>query len=175
MNLLQGEFKVAAPRISTSSEIGSLLKVAGICFLMIASFFLTEGIWAGYRSNNYSEEAFKAYLSIFPNESKPITNNALLRRVNAKLNRTLDEDRSLDFLDRIDIVSRTFPKNGSIINFSYNADTQELVMVSLLENYDALDLLKQNLLQFNLQLETNNAEEEQGKVRARLRIKDGSK
>ena len=175
LNLLQGEFKVAAPRISTSGEVSSLLKVAGICFLIVAGFFLTEGIWAGYRSNDYSEEAFKTYLSIFPDESKPITNSALLRRVNAKLNRTLNDDSSLDFLDRIDIVSRTFPKNSSIINFSYNADTQELVLISFLENYDALDVLKQNLLKFNLQLETNNAEEEQGKVRARLRIKDDTK
>ena len=62
LNLLQGEFKVRAPRISTSGEVSSLLKVAGICFLMVTSFFLTEGIWAGYRSNDYSEEAFKACL-----------------------------------------------------------------------------------------------------------------
>ena len=108
---------------------------------------------------------------MFPNESLPVTTNALLRRVNSKLNRTTDDDVSPTFLDRVDAVSKSLPENSSLLTMSYSNESQELILIALLKSYDALDEFKNSLTAYRLNMDTSSAEEQGDLVRARIRIR----
>ena len=174
IDLLQGAFKLERHKSSTSSvELFSLFKVASLAFAIMSVFFIVEGVWSQIRTNDYEEKAFAAYQLIFPKESLPITTNALLRRVNSKLNRETDEDSSKGFLDTLDAVSKSLPENCSLLTLSYSKETQEIILVALLNSYDALDALKNNLTSRQLSMDTSSAEEQGGSVRARIRVRPG--
>ena len=171
IDLLQGAFKLERPRSSTSNELLSLLKVASLAFATMSVFFIVEGVWSQIRTNDYEERAFAAYQLIFPKESLPITTNALLRRVNSKLNRESDEDSGKRFLDTLDAVSKSLPENCSLLTLSYSKESQEIILVALLNSYDALDALQNNLTSHQLSMDTSSAEEQGSSVRARIRVR----
>ena len=171
IDLLQGAFELEKPKSSTNVELLSLFKVASLAFATMSVFFIVEGVWSQTRTNDYEEKAFAAYQLIFPKESLPITTSALLRRVNSKLNRETDEDSSKGFLDTLDAVSKSLPENCSLLTLSYSRETQEIILVALLNSYDALDALKNNLTSRQLSMDTSSAEEQGDSVRARNRVR----
>ena len=173
INLLQGKFKREKSSSSLSNESLTLLKVASVAFTTISVFFIAEGFWSQIRADDYEEKAFSIYQSMFPNESLPVTTNALLRRVNSKLNRTTDDDVSPTFLDRVDAVSKSLPENSSLLTMSYSNESQELILIALLKSYDALDEFKNSLTAYRLNMDTSSAEEQGNLVRARIRIRPG--
>ena len=173
INLLQGKFKREKSSSSLSNESLTLLKVASVAFTTISVFFIAEGFWSQIRADDYEEKAFSIYQSMFPNESLPVTTNALLRRVNSKLNRTTDDDVSQTFLDRVDAVSKSLPENSSLLTMSYSNESQELILIALLKSYDALDEFKNSLTAYRLNMDTSSAEEQGDLVRARIRIRPG--
>ena len=171
INLLQGKFKREKSSSSLSNESLTLLKVASVAFTTISVFFIAEGFWSQIRADDYEEKAFSIYQSMFPNESLPVTTNALLRRVNSKLNRTTDDDVGPTFLDRVDAVSKSLPENSSLLTMSYSNESQELILIALLKSYDALDEFKNSLTAYRLNMDTSSAEEQGDLVRARIRIR----
>ena len=173
INLLQGKFKREKSSSSLSNESLTLLKVASVAFTTISVFFIAEGFWSQIRANDYEEKAFSIYQSMFPNESLPVTTNALLRRVNSKLNRKNEDDLSPTFLDRVDAVSKSLPENSSLLTMSYSNESQELILIALLKSYDALDEFKNSLAAYRLNMDTSSAEEQGDLVRARIRIRPG--
>lgn len=174
INLLQGKFKREKSSSSLSNESLTLLKVASVAFTTISVFFIAEGFWSQIRADDYEEKAFSIYQSMFPNESLPVTTNALLRRVNSKLNRTTKSDVSPNFLDRVDAVSKSLPENSSLLTMSYSNESQELILIALLKSYDALDEFKNSLTAYKLNMDTSSAEEQGDLVRARIRIRPGA-
>jgi len=173
INLLQGEFKQEKSSSSSSNESLALLKVASVAFATISVFFIMEGFWSQIRANDYEERAFSTYQSMFPNESLPVTTNALLRRVNSKLNRKTEGDLSLTFLDRVDAVSKSLPENSSLLTMSYSNESREFILIALLKSYDALDEFNNSLTAYKLNMDTSSAEEQGDLVRARIRIRPG--
>ena len=173
INLLQGKFKREKSSSSLSNESLTLLKVASVAFTTISVFFIAEGFWSQIRADDYEEKAFSIYQSMFPNESLPVTTNALLRRVNSKLNRTIEDDVSPTFLDRVAAVSKSLPENSSLLTMSYSNESQELILIALLKSYGALDEFKNSLTAYRLNMDTSSAEEQGNLVRARIRIRPG--
>ena len=173
INLLQGTFKREKSSSSLNNESLTLLKVASVAFTTISIFFIAEGFWSQIRANDYEERAFSIYQSMFPNESLPVTANALLRRVNSKLNRKTEDDISPTFLNRVDAVSKSLPENSSLLTMSYSNESQELILIALLKSYDALDEFKNSLTAHRLNMDTSSAEEQGNLVRARIRIRPG--
>ncbi len=170
IDLLQGQFKQERANGPTNIELVSLFEVALIAFATISVFYIAEGVWSQVRANDYEEKAFSTYQSIFSTESAPITINALLRRVNTKLNRETDNIPDHTFLDRLDAVSKSLPESSSLLTMSYSGETQELVLIVLLKNYDTLDEFKNSLAKQRLNMVTSSAEEQGSLVRARIRI-----
>ena len=173
IDLLQGKFQREKSSNSLNNESTTLLKVASVAFATISLFFIAEGFWSQIRANDYEEKAFSIYQSMFPNESLPVTTNALLRRVNSKLNRKTEDDLSPTFLDRVDAVSKSLPENSSLLTMSYSDESRELILIALLKGYDALDEFKNRLAAYKLNMDTSSAEEQGDLVRARIRIRPG--
>ena len=173
IDLLQGKFQREKSSNSLNKESTTLLKVASVAFATISFFFIAEGFWSQIKANDYEKKAFSIYQSMFPNESLPVTTNALLRRVNSKLNRKTEDDLSPTFLDRVDAVSKSLPENSSLLTMSYSDESRELILIALLKSYDALDEFKNRLSAYKLNMDTSSAEEQGDLVRARIRIRPG--
>lgn len=173
IDLLQGKFQREMSSNSLNNGSATLLRVASVAIATISLFFIAEGFWSQIRANDYEERAFAMYQSMFPNDSLPITTNALLRRVNSKLNRKTENDLGLTFLDRVDAISKSLPENSSLLTMSYSDESRELILIALLKSYDALDEFKNRLSAYKLNMDTSSAEEQGDLVRARIRIRPG--
>lgn len=167
VNLLQGEF---APRRSTWANLPhwkSLAALAAAGLLVWLSAMATEGWWANRQAIALREQAAALYRDIYGVEQ--VVGNPANRMRSQLGGSPQGGPGGRALIGHLGAGLTSSVGEYELRTLSY-ADGRGLAADVIVPSYDALDRLEQDLTDKGVQLTIASAEQEDGRVRARLRV-----
>ena len=171
LNLLQAEY---APPKRRSPGVQGWQTVAVIAAISLVVLFATQaarGFWAGYRADALDAEAREFYQQVFPNDRR-------VGDVRKSWAARIGEGGATEdapFFPLLGELAKGLNDAGgaSLKSLSFANSRSELSAEVEVQGFDGLDRLKNTLSQAGLTVEISSAEQEEGKVRARMRMSFG--
>lgn len=171
VNLLQGEF---APQRSTWANLPRwkpLAALAAAGLLVWLSAMAIEGWWANRQANALREQAVALYRDIYGTEH--VVGNPANRMRSQLGGSPQGGPGGRALIGHLGAGLTSSVAEYELRTLSY-ADGRGLAADVTVPSYDALDRLEQHLTDKGVQLTIASAEQEDGRVRARLRVGAGS-
>lgn len=172
VNMLQGAF--APPRRSggTALRWRAVAALAALWFVVFTSVRFGEGLWADRRADAVQTDAVALFRNLYP-EARPPRNpyTEMRRRVGQP-----DEPSAADFellLGALALAIDSALEGVELQSLSYSAGRGELTTELSLREYADLDRLRLQLEEQGVVVHIGSAEEQDGIVRARLRVAMG--
>jgi general secretion pathway protein L len=170
LNLLQGEF--APPRRRSAAwerwRMVAILAGAWVVLSMLAE--TGKGLWANHVADGLEAEAVELYRQYFPGDQR-VTN------VRAQMRQHLGESvgNGPGFLVLVGQFGKalTSLQGAELLSVGFSDTRDELTADITVPGFDALDTLKTNLADMKLATEITSAEQQESRVRARLKVKIG--
>ncbi len=169
INLLQGEYTPSLPRDPSMERWRSVATLAGICVFIMLLTVTVEGFWSSTQANALEQRSLALYRDIFP-QDRTATPASIRRRVQSRLGVRVTSDHKgmVEFIgDLADVVDSTM----TILGIDYNDARSELNTELLMRRYEDIDRLREGLTSRGLEAEITSAEQADGGVRARLRLR----
>ncbi len=169
INLLQGEYTPSLPRDPAMERWRSVATLAGICVLIVLLTITVEGFWSSTQATALEQRSLALYRDIFP-QDRTATPASIRRRVQSRLGVRVTSDHKgmVEFIgDLADVVDSTM----TILGIDYNDARSELNTELLMRRYEDVDRLREGLTSRGLEAEITSAEQADGGVRARLRLR----
>lgn len=170
INLLQGDFAVQRRPGGAWTHWRPAAALAAIGLALTLALWGAEGVWANQRAATLREESRQIYKELFPDSRARGNPARLMRRRLGQTPMTADFHRLL-------VELGAALENGGFyeLNSIAFADRSVLLVDMVVADYDMLEGLRDALRQRGLGFEVGSSEkEEQGRVRASLRIGGGS-
>ena len=174
LNLLQGEYQPAKRTNPAMDRWKGVLALAAVWLVVAFAGMLVQAWWADREADRLQAESFEFYKELFPSESQPVSVEQLRRRMNAKLGRSSQAtaDTEDEFTALLAHLANTVNVQNKVSSLSYQR--QELAVEIMLSSYNDLDPIKDKLAGVGVTVDVTSAEQEQGGVRSRMRLKFGS-
>ena len=169
INLLQGEYTPSLPRDPSMERWRSVATLAGIWVLIMLLTITVEGLWSSTQANVLEQRSLALYRDIFP-QDRTATPASIRRRVQSRLGVRVTSDHKgmVEFIgDLADVVDSTM----TILGIDYNDARSELNTELLMRRYEDVDRLREGLTSRGVDTEITSAEQADGGVRARLRLR----
>ena len=168
IDMLQGRF--APSKRSTRSErrwrgVAALAAVWGLVFVGVQ---LGEGLWAEHRADALRVESVALFRELFPGERPARNVYAEMRRRIGTVERPTADFRTL--IGQLALGMERTLEGAELQSLSFSESRGELSTELSLREYSDLDRLKAQLEGQGLAVQIGSAEEQDGIVRARLRL-----
>ena len=171
INLLQGEHQAARPPNPTARRWRGIAALAAVWILVAFVGMVVQGFWAEREADRLQTESFALYESIFPGDSQPGSVDQLRRRMALKLGQKVGGSGSA-FVGLTANLANSLATDSTVASLSYNEQRRELTVEVMLSNYDELEVIKSKLEGTGIAIDVASAEEEGGRVRSRLRVRN---
>lgn len=170
LNLLQGEF--APPRRRNASwERWRMVAVLAGAWVILSMFAETgKAMWANHVADGLDEEAVALYRQYFPGDAR-VTN------VRTQMRQHLGESvgNGPGFLVLVGQLGKALTSlpGAELLSVGFSDTRDELTADVTVPGFDSLDTLKTSLAGMKLATEITSAEQQESRVRARLKVKLG--
>ena len=172
VNILQGVFAPARGSRGTASRWRTVAALAALWLFVWTGMRLGEGLWADHRADAVQSDAAALFRELYP-EARPPRNayTEMRRRVGQP-----DQPSTADFellLGTLALAIDSALEGVELQSLSYSASRGELTTELSLREYADLDRLRLQLEEAGVVVHIGSAEEQDGIVRARLRVAMG--
>jgi general secretion pathway protein L len=170
LNLLQGTF---APPRQTSATWLRWRAVAALAGAWVLLAFVAEtgkGLWAGHRADALREQTTALYREYFPNDQR-VTNPGVQMR--QRLGQAVGTGPGFLTLTGQFGKALATLQGAQLMSLGFSDGRDELTAEVTVAGFEALDALKTSLAEMRLATEITSAEQQEGGVRARLKVKVG--
>ena len=172
INMLQGAFAPARRNRGTASRWRAVAALAAVWVLLFTGMRFGEGLWADHRADALQADAAALFRELYP-EARPPRNayTEMRRRVGQP-----DQPAAADFellLGALALAIDAALEGVELRSLSYSAGRGELTTELSLREYADLDRLRLQLEAEGVVVHIGSAEEQDGVVRARLRVAMG--
>ena len=172
VNLLQGEFQPPKRHSTHSHKWRSVMAIAAVWALVGFLGLIVQGWRANSEADRLEAEGLAFYQQIFPQErNQPSSLAQLQRNVNAKLRRSPSGERSSDFVGLTAQFSNAIKPTDLVQSLNFTDQRGEVTVEVMLDTYDDLETIKSKLGSSGVVVEVASAEQEEKKVRSRLRMR----
>ncbi len=171
INLLQGQYRAERPH---SPETARWQAVGGLATIWVLVAFLgmaAQAWWSGSEADRLADESFAFYKSMFPTESQPVGIDQLRRRMAAKLGQQGNASEASAFVGLTAHFANVVAAEHRVDSLSYVDQRREVTVEVILASYDDLETIKGKLSAAGVSVDVTSAEEEQGGVRSRMRVR----
>ncbi|MCZ6655810.1 MAG: type II secretion system protein GspL [Gammaproteobacteria bacterium] len=169
INLLQGEYTPSLPRDPSMERWRSVATLAGICVLIMLLTVTVEGFWSSTQANSLEQRSLALYRDIFP-QDRTATPASIRRRVQSRLGVRVTSDHK-GMVEFIGDLAGVVDSSMTILGIDYNDARSELNTELLMRRYEDVDRLREGLTSRGVDTEITSAEQADGGVRARLRLR----
>ena len=172
VNMLQGAFAPPRRRGGAASRWRAVAALAALWLLVFTGVRFGEGLWADHRADALQTDAAALFRELYP-EARPPRNayTEMRRRVGQP-----DQPSAADFellLGALALAIDAALEGVELQSLSYSASRGELTTELSLREYADLDRLRLQLEDQGVVVHIGSAEEQDGIVRARLRVAMG--
>ena len=168
INLLQGDFTPKRASSGPWVRWRAVAAGAGGWLAVALALLAAEGIWATYKADALVEEAKQLYRDIYDVKRVPGGNPAA--RMRFQLGQAPAPKAGFHYLlGNLGTSLQELAGRYELTNLSYS-ERSGLGAEVIVQNYDAVEALKNSLAQRGVELEVVSAEQEQKRVRTSLRI-----
>ena len=172
VNMLQGTFAPARRSRGTASRWRAVAALAAVWLLVSTGMRFGQGLWADHRADALQADAAALFRALYP-EARPPRNayTEMRRRVGQP-----DQPAAADFELLLGALARAIDaalEGVELRSLSYSAGRGELTTELSLREYADLDRLRLQLEGQGVVVHIGSAEEQDGIVRARLRVAMG--
>ena len=172
VNMLQGSFAPARRGRGTASRWRAVAALAGVWLLVFTGMRFGEGLWADHRADALQADAAALFLELYPEARPPRNAYTEMRRRVGQPDRTGTADFGL-LLGALALAIDAALEGVELRSLSYSAGRGELTTELSLREYADLDRLRLQLEAGGVVVHIGSAEEQDGVVRARLRVAMG--
>lgn len=172
VNMLQGAFAPPRRRGGTASRWRAVAALAALWLVVFTGVRFGEGLWADHRADALQTDAAALFSELYP-DARPPRNayTEMRRRVGQP-----DQSSAADFeqlLGALALAIDAAVEGVELQSLSYSAGRGELTTELSLREYADLDRLRLQLEEQGVVVHIGSAEEQDGIVRARLRVAMG--
>ncbi len=171
INLLQGQYRAKRPHNPDAARWRTVGALAAIWVLVAFLGMVTQAWWSGNEAARLADESFALYKSMFPRESQPVGIDQLRRRMAAKLGQKSNASEASAFVGLTAHFANVVEAEHRVDSLSYADQRQEVTVEVMLASYDDLETIKGKLAGAGVTVDVTSAEEEQGRVRSRMRVR----
>lgn len=171
INLLQAEYQAARAKNPHAARWRSVAALAAAWLVIAFVGMLAQGWWSSVEADRLQEESFAFYESAFPRESQPVSLDQLRRRMAAKLGQKANAGGGSAFVGLAAHFANVIDDKSRVDSMSYTEQRRELTVEVMLASYDDLETIKSKLASSGVAVDVASAEQQQGRVRSRLRVR----
>lgn len=172
INMLQGAFAPPRRRGGAAGRWRAVAALAAVWLLVFTGVRFGEGLWADHRADTLQTDATALFRELYPEARPPRSAYAEMRRRVGQP----DQPSAADFELLLGALARAIDaavEGVELQSLSYSAGRGELTTELSLREYADLDRLRLQLEEQGVVVHIGSAEEQEGIVRARLRVAMG--
>ena len=168
VDLLQGEFAPPRRRSAAWQRWRAVAALAGLWVLVGLAADVTKGAWASHRAGQLGEEATALYREYFPGDRR-------VQNIKRQMAQHLGDVGASGpgFIPLVGFLGKALEKSADaeLLSLGFTDARSELAVDLTLPGYEALETLKNELSSSSLETDISSAEQQEKRVRARLKIR----
>lgn len=172
VNMLQGAFAPPRRRGGTALRWRAVAALAALWLFVFTGMRFGEGLWADHRADALRSDAAALFRELYPDARPPRNAYTEMRRRVGQPDRPSAAEFEL-LLGALAQAIDTAVEGIELQSLSYSASRRELTTELSLREYADLDRLRLQLEERGVVVHIGSAEEQDGIVRARLRVAMG--
>ena len=173
INLRQGSFQLERQGSQPWLRWRAVAALAGIWFVVALVANAGQAIWAGHQADRVEREVRELFLSYFPDEQRTAqaaTVQRLRIMMSERIGASDGDNRFLVMLAQL-ADSMQAGESPNLRNVSYSDARTELSVDLSVADFPALERLRDQLAANGLGVDITSAEQQDDRIRARLRIR----